>query len=54
MSFYVPYRESWLLVHSDGSAYVVISGNRPAKVFADDLQQLEQKLTNTDKEPPAA
>ncbi|OGK08852.1 MAG: hypothetical protein A2W80_06355 [Candidatus Riflebacteria bacterium GWC2_50_8] len=54
MSFYVPYRESWLLVYPDGKAYIAISGNRPAKIFADDLQQLDRQLTNNDKEPPTA
>lgn len=54
MSFYVPYRESWLLVYPDGRTHLVISGNRPAKIFADDRQQLDKQLTNTDKESPTA
>ncbi|PKL40371.1 MAG: hypothetical protein CVV41_19480 [Candidatus Riflebacteria bacterium HGW-Riflebacteria-1] len=54
MSFYVPYRESWLLVYPNGNTRLVITGNRPSKVFADDLQQLDQQLINPDKEPPAA
>lgn len=53
MSFYIPYRECWLLVYPDGHAYITVSGNRPAKVFAEDLLQLEQKLITTDKEAKA-
>jgi len=51
MSFYVPYREKWLLVYPNGSAYIAISGNRSANLFSDDLLMLEQQLTETDKEP---
>ena len=50
MSFYVPYREKWLLVYPNGSAYIAMSGNRPARIFAEDLLQLEQQLSDTDKE----
>jgi len=51
MSFYVTYRELWLLVYPDGSCYIAVTGNRPAKTFAEDLTQLDSQLIAIDKEP---
>lgn len=44
-SFYVPYREEWLVSYPDGRFRLAVSGNRPAVVFAKDLDRLEAQLT---------
>jgi len=51
MSFYVTYRECWLLIYPDGSAHIAVTGNRPARAFAEDLAQLDSQLTASDREP---
>jgi len=53
MSFYVTYREHWLLVYPDGTGYVAVSGNRPPRVFAEDLAQLDSQLTAHERESAA-
>lgn len=50
MSFYVTYRECWLLVYPDGACYIAVTGNRPARAFAEDLAQLDGQLTVIDKD----
>ncbi|KAF1079392.1 MAG: hypothetical protein GQF41_4272 [Candidatus Rifleibacterium amylolyticum] len=51
MSFYVTYRECWLLIYPDGTTYIAVTGNRPARAFAEDLAQLDSQLTASDREP---
>jgi cytochrome c biogenesis protein ResB len=50
MSFYVTYREEWLLIYPDGNCHLAITGNRPPGIFADDLSRLTNQLTVTSKE----
>jgi cytochrome c biogenesis protein ResB len=50
MSFYVAYREEWVLVFPDGRVRIAISGNRPAVMLARDLDRLQQSLTYTPQE----
>lgn len=49
-SFYIPYRETWLIVYPDGHIRLAISGNRPATIFAADLDRLEAQLTSNSQE----
>ncbi len=50
MSFYVAYREDWILVFPDGQVRISIAGNRPAVVFARDLDRIQQQLTHKTQE----
>ncbi len=52
MSFYVAYREEWILVFPDGQVRIAVTGNRPATVFAVDLDRIQQQLTNQSQEIP--
>ncbi|MDD3145765.1 MAG: cytochrome c biogenesis protein ResB [Candidatus Riflebacteria bacterium] len=52
MSFYVAYREDWVLVFPDGQVRIAIAGNRPAQVFARDLARVQQQLTHQSQENP--
>lgn len=49
-SFYIPYREDWLVVYPDGQIRLAVSGNRPATVFVADLDRLEAQLTSNSQE----
>jgi cytochrome c biogenesis protein len=40
-SFYIPYREEWLILYPDRTAFVAITGNRPPTAYSADLQNLE-------------
>ncbi|HPT48271.1 MAG TPA: cytochrome c biogenesis protein ResB, partial [Candidatus Rifleibacterium sp.] len=51
MSFYVSYRERWVLVFPDGQLRIAIAGNRPAAMLAPDLDTLQKSLTNNQQEP---
>lgn len=50
MSFYIAYREEWILVFPDGQVRIAVSGNRPAAAFVVDLDRLQQQLTNQSQE----
>lgn len=45
LSFYIPYREEWVIRYSDGTVRIAIGGNRPPVVFARNLEYLENMLT---------
>ncbi len=44
MSFYVAYREEWLLIYPDGRKRIAVSGNRPLEQLLKDLDNLENEL----------
>lgn len=50
MSFYVAYREEWVLVFPDGQVHIAISGNRPPAMLAHGLDQMQSSLTYTKQE----
>jgi cytochrome c biogenesis protein len=51
MSFYISYKEEWILVEPRNTAYIAISGNRPAEMLKKSLEEFEQKLTKTQEKP---
>lgn len=50
MSFYVAYREDWILVFPDGTLRIAIAGNRPAHMLVGDLDRIQRQLTHTPQE----
>lgn len=47
MSFYIAYREEWLIVYSDGRLKIAVAGNRPAQVLQQNLDELESRIYQT-------
>lgn len=45
MSFYIAYREEWLMTMPDGRILIAVTGNRPAESFRQNLQALEEELS---------
>lgn len=52
MSFYIAYREDWVLVYPDGKVRIAVTGNRPAATFAAGLSSIEAQLTFKSQETP--
>ncbi|HQB81941.1 MAG TPA: cytochrome c biogenesis protein ResB, partial [Candidatus Rifleibacterium sp.] len=50
MSFYVAYREDWILVFPDGTVRIAIAGNRPAHMLVGDLDRIQRQLTHNPQE----
>ncbi len=44
MSFYIAYREEWLLIYPDGRKKIAVYGNRPLEQLLKDLDNLENEL----------
>jgi cytochrome c biogenesis protein len=44
MSFYIVYREEWLLIMPDGKTLIAITGNRPSEMLNSSLESLEEEL----------
>lgn len=44
MSFYIAYREDWLIIYPDGRKRIAVNGNRPNEQLLRDLDQLENEL----------
>ena len=50
MTFYISYREEWIVLKSDGSAFIAIESNRPANMLTEELNKLEDRLTKKNNE----
>ncbi len=49
-TFYVTYIEEWIIINSDGSAFIAVNSNRPANLLSEKLIDLENKLTSEAKQ----
>lgn len=50
LSFYISYREEWILFNNDGTAIIALNSNRPAVVLKKELPDFENRLTTAQKE----
>ena len=46
-TFYITYKEEWIIINTDGSAFIALDSNRSANILTDELKKLEEKLTKT-------
>ena len=44
-TFYITYREEWIIINTDGSAFIALDSNRSANILVEELNLLEEKLT---------
>ena len=49
-TFYITYREEWIIINSDGSAFIALDSNRSANLLSEELTVLENKLTKQKSE----
>ena len=45
LSFYISYREEWVVINADGTAIIALNSNRATKVLEKELPAFEKKLT---------
>lgn len=50
LSFYVSYREEWIIFNNDGTATIALNSNRPASLLKKELPDFENRLTTAQKE----
>lgn len=50
LSFYVSYREEWIVFKEDGTATIALNSNRPASLLKKELPDFENRLTTVQKE----
>ncbi len=43
-TFYVSYKEEWVIIHNDGTAFIALNSNRSPEVLKKDLISFEEKL----------
>lgn len=53
MSFYVTYREDWVLIYPNNRIKIAVGGNRPSVMLLADIKTVEAQLTATPQETPA-
>lgn len=50
MSFYIAYKEEWLIFYPDGSALVAVNGNRPIDTMSEWLDNLYEQVANDNEQ----
>jgi cytochrome c biogenesis protein len=49
MTFYITYREEWIILYNDHTARLIVTGNRPPEALSEYLELLKEKMLLTEK-----
>ncbi|MGM0600075.1 MAG: cytochrome c biogenesis protein ResB [Candidatus Rifleibacteriota bacterium] len=49
MTFYITYREEWIILYNDGTARLIVTGNRPPEALSEHLTRLKDEILLTRK-----